>query len=161
MPCCDNSARSNELSLFSSSFCRRIISISNVSRSLSFRHSARRWFDERNSTIYSHAFARIPPLLCNTNHTTSAHHFISILIYDWQLFTHLHLLLQLAYNVTGKHHKIKFTYTTIAHSSPFAAELCLKIGEGIHVLAHTENSSNPLQASMLQPNYTLKSLRIQ
>lgn len=161
MPCCDNCARSNELSLFSSSFCRRIISISNVSRSLSFRHSARRWFDERNSTMYSHAFARIPPLLCNTNHITSAEHFNSILIYDWQLPTHLHLILQLAYIAQGNTTKSVYIHYDCTFITICCRILCLKTGEGIHLLACTENSSIPWQGSVMHTNYTLKSLRIQ
>lgn len=58
--------------------------------------------------------------------------------------------------VTGKHHKIKFTFITIC-----CRILCLKIGEGIHVSKHTENSGIPLQVSTLHTYYTLKSLRIQ
>jgi len=158
MPCCDNCARSNELSLFSSSFCRRIISISNVSRSLSFRHSARRWFDERNSTIYSHAFARIPPLLCNKNHTTSAHHFISILIYDWQLLTHLHLLLQLAYMAQGNTTKSSL-HSLWLHIHHHLLQNCVSKNWWRNTFVSMR--SILWQASMLHTNYTLKSLWIQ
>lgn len=46
-------------------------------------------------------------------------------------------------HIAGKHSKIKFTYTTVIYIfiTIFCRILCLKLSEGIHVLACTENSS--------------------